>query len=237
MCEELAGRRVLDELAAAHHGDAIPELDRLVDVVRDEEHGRPLVALDAKEFVLKAIADDRVDRAERFIHEHHRRLRGESSRDADALALAAGELRWIPPSEPRWLETDEREQLLGPPCDALLRPPEQSRHGSDVVRDGLMREEPDLLDDVADAASQGGRLLAKHVLPIDEDGSAGRLDEPVDHLQRGRLARAAGADEDADLSGGDLERQLVDGQLSLVALGDVAELHRRAARARHHWRI
>ena len=39
------------------------------------------------------VAHDRVDRAERLVHQHQRRVRGERARKADALALAAGELR------------------------------------------------------------------------------------------------------------------------------------------------
>ena len=39
---------------------------------------------------------------------------------------------------------------------------------------------------------------------------AGRLDEPVDHLQAGRLAAAGRPDQDADLAGRDGQRQVVD---------------------------
>ena len=49
--------------------------------------------LQAQELVLQALAVDRVDRAERLVHEHQRRVGGERAGDADALALAAGELR------------------------------------------------------------------------------------------------------------------------------------------------
>src|SRR6185503_20901051 len=149
-----AGRRVLHQLAAAHDRDAVAELDRLVDVMRHEQHRRPLIALDAKELVLKTIAHDRIDRTERLVHEHHRRLGGESACDADALPLTARELRRIARREPRWFETDEREQLLGPGVDARVRPTEQSGHSGDVLGDRLMREEPDLLDDVTDAAAE-----------------------------------------------------------------------------------
>ena len=51
-----------------------------------------IVFLEAQELVLEAVADDRVDRAERLVHEHDRRVRGQRPGDADALPLAAGEL-------------------------------------------------------------------------------------------------------------------------------------------------
>ena len=51
-----------------------------------------MLALQPQELVLQALAGDRVDRAERLVHEHERRVGGQGARDADALALAAGEL-------------------------------------------------------------------------------------------------------------------------------------------------
>jgi len=40
-----------------------------------------------------------------------------------------------------------------------------------------------------------------HVLAIDRDSTAGRLDQPVDHLHGGRLAASRGADQHADSAG------------------------------------
>jgi len=42
--------------------------------------------------VLEPLADDRVDRAKRLVHQEQRRLGGQRARDPDALALAAGKL-------------------------------------------------------------------------------------------------------------------------------------------------
>ena len=66
--------------------------------------------LQAEELVLQPRADDRVDRAERLVHQHQRRVRRERAREADALALAAGELRREPLRVGR-VEPDELEQL------------------------------------------------------------------------------------------------------------------------------
>ena len=105
-----------DELAAlAQDRDAVAELDRLVDVVRDEDHGLPHLLLQAQELVLKPRAHDRVDRAERLVHQHQRRVRGERAREADALALAAGELRRVA-LRVRLVEADELEQLVRRAC-------------------------------------------------------------------------------------------------------------------------
>ena len=91
--EDLLRRVVLGEPAAlAEDRDAVADLDRLVDVVRDEDDRLAQLLLQAQELVLEPRAHDRVDRAERLVHQHQRRVRGERAREADALALAAGEL-------------------------------------------------------------------------------------------------------------------------------------------------
>ena len=66
--------------------------DRLVDVVGDEDDGLAQPPQDAEELVLQPRAHDRVDRAERLVHQQHRRVGGQRAGDADALPLAAGEL-------------------------------------------------------------------------------------------------------------------------------------------------
>ena len=54
-----------------HHRDQVAHLDRLVDVVGHEQDRLGELALEAQEFVLEAVTDDRVDRAERLVHEQH----------------------------------------------------------------------------------------------------------------------------------------------------------------------
>ena len=104
-------RVVLGEPAAlAENRDPVADLDRLVDVVRDEDDGLAQLLLQPQELVLQARAHDRVDRAERLVHQHQRRVRGERAREADALALAAGELRGEALRVGR-IEPDELEQL------------------------------------------------------------------------------------------------------------------------------
>ena len=70
------------------HGDAVAELDRLVDVVGDEDDRLADLLLQAQQLVLQALAVDRVDRAERLVHQHQRRVGGQGAGHAHALALA-----------------------------------------------------------------------------------------------------------------------------------------------------
>ena len=98
------------------------------------------------------------------------------------------------------------------------------RHDAHVVADGQMWHQPHLLDDVADAATQLDRVLGHDVLPAHEDLAACGLDQPVDHLEAGRLAAAGWADEDADLARRHFEAEIVDRQHVRVAPRDVAKL-------------
>ena len=62
--QQLCGFGQLRELAPdPQDGDLVAELDRLVDVVRDEEDRLAQLALEAEELVLQLVADDGVDRA------------------------------------------------------------------------------------------------------------------------------------------------------------------------------
>ena len=88
-----SGRVVLGEHAAfAQDDDPVAHLDRLVDVVGHEDDRLANLLLQAQELVLQALAGDRVDRAERLVHEHQRRVDGQGAGEADALALAARQL-------------------------------------------------------------------------------------------------------------------------------------------------
>ena len=71
-------------------GDLVTQLDGLVDVVGDEHDRLAEFRLQAQELVLQLAADDRVDGAERLVHQHHRRIRGQRPGHADPLLLPAG---------------------------------------------------------------------------------------------------------------------------------------------------
>ena len=225
--EDLVGRPVLDELAVPEDRDPVAHLDRLVDVVRDEDDRLLDLGVQAQEVVLQPVAGDRVDRAERLVHQHDRLVGGHRSGNADALALAAGELARVALGV-ALLEADELEQLADARADALLGPAQQPRHGPDVVLDAHVREQADLLEDVADPPPQLGQFEAAHALPADRDVALGDVDQAVDHLHRGRLAAARRPDEHADLARGHVQRQLADGRrlAARISLGHPAELDR-----------
>ncbi len=209
--EDLVGRVVLDEDAAlAQDRDPVADQDRLVDVVRDEDDRLPHLVLDPQQLLLQPRAGDRIEGAERLVHQHHRRVGRERAREADALALAARDLRRVAGAVVLRRQVDEVEQLVHAHGDLGLRPAEELRHGGHVLGDGHVREEADLLDHVADAAAQLGLVERVDALPVDPHVARGELDEPVDELHRGRLAAAGGANEAAHLAGRNREGEVVD---------------------------
>ena len=67
-----------------------------------------------EELVLQPARGDRVDRAERLVHQQHGRVGRERTGDADALPLSAGELARVAVAVLAGIEPDELEQLLDP---------------------------------------------------------------------------------------------------------------------------
>ena len=215
--EDLGRRGVLGQAAAlAQDGDPVAHLDRLVDVVGDEDDRLAHPGLEAEELVLEALAADRVDRPERLVHEHQRRVGGQGPGHADALALAAGELRRVAVAHLLRVHPDQLEQLVGALGHARLVPAEQARDGRDVLGDRQVREEADLLDDVADLLAQVVGRPVEHAAPAEEDVAAGERDHPVDQAHRRGLAAPRRPDEHAHLAGRNLERQALDRRVALA---------------------
>ena len=90
--DDLLRRAVLDDPPALHDGDAGADLQRLVEIVADEDDGALQLPLQLEQLVLQLGADQRIERRERLVHQQDRRVGGEGARQADALLHAAGQL-------------------------------------------------------------------------------------------------------------------------------------------------
>ncbi len=92
-----------------HRDDAVAEVKRFVDVVRDENHRDAFVFPDALQLVLQAAARERIERAERLVEQQHARTVHEAARNRHALRHAARQLMRIRIFKA--VQADERDVL------------------------------------------------------------------------------------------------------------------------------
>ena len=78
--------------------------------------------LQPQELLLQPVAHDRVDGAERLVHQQHQRVGGQRAGHADPLPLAAGELVRVALGVACRVEPDQLEQLVDPGRVALACP-------------------------------------------------------------------------------------------------------------------
>ena len=116
---DLLGRTDLDDVAPRHHGDAVGDVADDREVVRDEDVGEAELLLQVLHQVDHLRLDRHVERADRLVGDDDLRVGRERARDADALALAAGELVRVAVDVPR-READLLEQP--PTRDPRARP-------------------------------------------------------------------------------------------------------------------
>ncbi len=168
---DLGGRRVLQQLALIHHRDAGAEVDGLLHVVGHQHDGGAEAPLDGHQIFLGLGPDDRVERAERLVHQQHARLGRQRAGDADALLLATRQGVRHAVAELARRQLEQLEQFVDLGVDPGLVPPHQHRHGGDVLRHRAVREQAVALDGVADAAAEDVRGHGAGVLAVDQHGA------------------------------------------------------------------
>ena len=122
--------------------DPVAELDRLIEVVGDEDDGLAELVLQAQQFVLQPLAGNRVDGPERLVHQQNRRVGSQCPCDPHPLLLPTGQLTGIAVTVLRRVEAHQIEQFIHPLGNPLLVPLEQARHDRDVVADSEVRKKP-----------------------------------------------------------------------------------------------
>ena len=206
-------------VALVHHGDPIGHRHRLLLVVGHVDERDPDLLLDPLELDLHLLAELEVEGAERLVEEEDRRPVDQGPGEGDPLRLAAGDLGRL--ARLKAGQLDELEHLghaaldLGA-LDALPAQPER-----DVLEDRQVREQGVVLEDRVHVPLE--RRKPRHVLALELDQAAGRLLEPADHPERGRLAAAGRAEEAEELAVTDLEVDLVDRHLVAELLDDIDE--------------
>ena len=185
--------------ARAHHDDAARHEDRLLDVVRDEQHRGLLAFPDREQELLHQPARLVVERAERLVEQQDLGRVGERAGDRRALLHAARQhLRVVALEafQPHLADPVPRDRRLLGDRQALLAQPE-----AHVLLDGEPREQRVALEH--HAAVRAG---ARHLGAVEQHAALGRPVESRDEPQQRGLAAARGSQNRDEVVVGDGER-------------------------------
>ena len=186
----------------------------------DEDAGDVDLVVQAPEPVPELLADLGIDRAEGLVEQQHPGLGGERPGECDPLALAAGELRGV--AVPEALQAHQGEELGDPRGLALAPGALDVEPEGDVLGDRHVAEERVVLEHEPDAPGAGVQVVGAPAVEPDLAG-IGRF-EAGDDAQDGALAAPGGAEEGDELAARDLQRDVVDGEEVVEALGEVADV-------------
>ena len=210
--DHLVGRADLHDLAVAHDQDAVTELERLAEVVGDEDHRLAHLLVQADDLVLHVATDQRVERGERLVEHQDLGVGRERAGQTDPLLHAAGELVGVVVLVA--LEADQVDHLLGAVAAVLLALAPHLETEGDVVDHLAVRQQAEVLEDHRDLAAPGveqGRVgHAGDVLAVELDGARGRLDQPGQQPHQRGLAGAGEPHHHEDLAGRHVEGDVAD---------------------------
>jgi len=206
-----------DDLAAVHDGDVVADVLDDGHVVADEEVGELELVAEIGEEVEDLALDADVEGAGGFVADDEAGLEGERTGDADALALAAGELVGVAvdggASEAAALEefADLGAEMVFA-FDEFVNDEGLADDGADAHAwvqgaAGVLEDDLHLTAEFAEGRAAGG----VDVLAVEGDGSRGGGDEAEDGASDGGLAAAGLADEAECFSGSDVEGDAVNG--------------------------
>ena len=224
MRHDFLRRPDLDEPAVLHDGDAVAQLQRLHQVVRDEDHRLVKLALEPDDLVLHVAPDQRVERAERLIEQHDLRIGAQRPGQPHALLHPSRQLVGIGVGEPA--EPDDLEHLVGPRGALLPVDPLDLHAERDVVDDPPMREQAEVLEHHGDLPAtdlaQPIVVERQDVLSVDQDLAGGRFVQAVQHPHERRLPRARETHHDEDLTRVHVEGHVPDGGHAARLLQELA---------------
>jgi hypothetical protein len=156
---------------------------------------------------LQVLAELRVQGAQGFVEQQHPRVEHQGPGQRDSLLLASRQLRGPPASE--LADAGELEGLADPTVDLLLVDVLVAQAEGDVLPHRHEREQGVVLEDGVHRP-QVRRVGAMSAPSSRIWPGVGPL-EPGDHPQRRGLAAARGAQQRAELAGGQVEVDAVDG--------------------------
>ncbi len=86
----------LDDAPVLQDRDAIPEAQRLVQIMAHEQDRLFDARLQCKQLILQFAANQRIERGKRLVHQEDVRVRGKGARETDALLHTARQFADVP---------------------------------------------------------------------------------------------------------------------------------------------
>ncbi len=191
------------DLPCPHDQDSVGERDRLVDIVGDQQHRRPVPGDQLPDELVHLDPGQCVEGGERLVEQQQFRLADQRPGEGDPLRLPTGE-----GDRPRLemaTEADLRQRGGGLLLSLAPRQPDR-----DVAPDPFPRQQPVLLEH--------HRPLRRHV-----DCAGVGLVEAGEGPQQGGLAAAALAQQGDELTGGDVDVEPVDDDLVLIGAAQATD--------------
>ena len=219
MMVNLGRRADLFDFAFVHHRDAIGHAEGFLLVVCDKDERDAQALLQVFQFGAHLGAQLGIEGGKRFVQEQNLGLANNGPREGDALALSTGQLRRL--AVLHALQRGHGHGPLGLFADGLGRHFFHAQPESDVLAHGEMREEGVALENLVDVALVG--RVVGNVMPTDENLTAARLLEAADEAQAGRLAATGRPEEGHELTLGDVEADVIEGEKVTESLGDIAD--------------
>src|SRR5450830_341083 len=174
----------------SHDDDTVSQIDGLFDTVRDEHDGLLELIPDAQQLILEVAARERVERAERLVHQHNRRIQRQHTGDCHALTHAAGQVFGKTAAEVD--QTELIQQLRHAGLDFGLGNTFDFQTEGDVLLHRHPGKQRVFLKHHAAIRAGFG-----HDLAVGDDAAAAGQGEAGDGIEQGRLA-AAGWPQQAD---------------------------------------
>ena len=178
--------------------DAVAQGNGLTDIVGDEENSLAGRRPNRLKLKLEAVASQGIERAEGFVHQQHRRVKGERPGEGGTLAHTTREL--VDETVLEAGQVDEINEMASGAGAGGSGKSGLPQAKLDITLDIEPREERGLLKEqhpVGAGATNGVRIR--------ENGPGARGFEASDEAEQGRLAAAAGAKQADKLAGAHLK--------------------------------
>ena len=217
---QLIGRGDLLQHAGRHQRHPVAHRHRLDLVVGDVEHRRAEAALQLGDLAAHHHAQLGIEVRQRFVHQEHLGLAHHRPAHRHPLALPARELARS--AIEQFLELQLVGHLQHPFVALGLGHLRDAQRVGEVLADGEMRVQRVALEHHRDVAVLGTEVVDLAV--ADRDRALGDVLEPGEHAQRRGLAATRRADDDEQLTVGDVEIEVIDGHdVAVEALRDGSE--------------